>query len=77
MSERKKFWMIYGVGQRAPTMRHESFDLAHSEAKRLARNNPGIEFVVLEAVAAVFKQDVVTVSFAAPVDRRQDDGIPF
>lgn len=77
MTEHKKFWMIYGIGQREPTMRHESFDLAHYEAKRLARNNPGIEFVVLEAVAAVFKQDVVTVSLRADAERRNGDDTPF
>lgn len=77
MSEQKRFWMIHGIGQREPTMRHESFELAHTEAKRLARNNPGTAFAVLEAVALVFKQDVVTISLKADAERRNGDDIPF
>ncbi len=47
--DRHTFWMVYGVGQRAPTYRHPSAHAAEREAIRLAKECPGIEFVVLEA----------------------------
>lgn len=43
-------WMVYGVGQRAPTYEHTSEDRAREEAQRLARDHPGITFYVLKAV---------------------------
>lgn len=49
--EKQAFWMVYGVGQRAPTYKHLSEPAAELEAVRLAQANPGIEFVVLEAKA--------------------------
>ena len=60
MSEKPKhFWMVYGLDQGAPAVRHEAEHIATAEAKRLARNNPGIEFYVLESVARALKADVV------------------
>lgn len=50
-NEKQAFWMVYGVGQRAPTRKHLSEPAAEQEAVRLAQANPGIEFVVLEAKA--------------------------
>lgn len=44
-----KFWMVYGVYQRAPVCRHWSEDSAKTEALRLAKQNPDIAFVVLES----------------------------
>ncbi len=35
-------WLVYGVGQRSPTYEHTSEDSATNEAKRLAREHPGI-----------------------------------
>lgn len=43
-------WLVYGVGQRAPTHEHTSEEQAATEAKRLAREHPGITFFVLKAV---------------------------
>jgi transcriptional regulator with XRE-family HTH domain len=68
-----KFWMVYGVGQRAPAFQHASLHQAETEAKRLAISNPGIKFVVLEAVEA-FKAEkprVVTIGVT------ELDDIPF
>jgi hypothetical protein len=53
-----QFWMIYGIGQKEPTMRHSSYEDAEHEAKRLARNNPGTEFYILISVAKAKKVDV-------------------
>lgn len=68
------FWMVYGAGQGAPTARHGSQDIAETEARRLARNNPGIEFYVLQTVARAVKIDVQVTRF----ERRDIDAdIPF
>lgn len=75
---RAKFWMVYGVGQREPTMRHAHIADAAREAKRLARLYPDIAFVVLEAVSMMVKRDVDMITFKDHNDARQtDDNIPF
>lgn len=51
-----KFWMVLGSGE--PRFRHPSKASARTEAERLARANPGCEFVVLEALATVVKSDL-------------------
>jgi hypothetical protein len=54
----KPFWMVYGMGQGAPTVRHASEEAAVAEATRLARRNPDVAFVVLAATHSVLKRDV-------------------
>lgn len=51
MADKKhhEFWMVYGHNQRAPTYEHLSYSAAEAEARRLAREAPGITFFVLEA----------------------------
>jgi hypothetical protein len=73
-NEIEPFWMVYGEHQGPPTMRHASRVIADGEAKRLARNNPGIRFFVLESVAVAEKHDV---SFTTLTRRSIDDEIPF
>lgn len=77
-----KFWMVYGIDCGAPTARHGSKEIAETEAKRLARNNPGTTFVVLEAVTAIIKRDldVITLRERGSSDASAalaDDDIPF
>ena len=60
-----RFWMVYGETQGPPTVMHASRHLAKTEAARLARQNPGIAFYVLEAVEGVEKQDLRRVVFDA------------
>lgn len=67
----KPFFMVYGMGQGAPTARHDSFSRAKAEAERLARNNPGIEFYVLATVGCARKTDVEF----TPLNT--DDLVPF
>jgi hypothetical protein len=71
VSELKRFWMVYGVDQRAPAVQHSSEAVAIAEAQRLARNNPDVEFYVLESVARAVKADVVFERIERP------DPIPF
>ena len=69
------FWMVHAIGGGAPTYPHDSRISAETEAKRPARKAPGTVFVVLEAVGAVVKDDLQTITFrAAPLDDRD---IPF
>ncbi len=68
-----KFWMVYGIDQRAPVCRHWSEDSARTEALRLAKQNSDIAFVVLEATWAISSKSVVT-EFEVALG---DDDIPF
>lgn len=45
------FWMVLGGG--TPTYRHDNQTSAEKEAERLARQNPGTEFIVLESLKSV------------------------
>lgn len=71
----QRFWMIYGDGQRAPAYKHSTEESASAEAKRLARLNPEVTFYILEAVEAVFKRDIATVSLRGKSSA--DDELPF
>ena len=52
------FWFVLNPDGRAPRYRHTSEKSARDEAERLARNNPGVTFIVLKAVASVRSVDV-------------------
>lgn len=67
----RAFWMVYGMNQGAPTARHISFEVAKTEAERLARQHPGIEFYVMQPVSRSKRVDVET-EMLVP-----DDQIPF
>lgn len=70
MTRSEPFFMVYGYGQGAPNVIHDTFDQASAEAKRLADLHPGIRFYVLATVGAAEK---VSVHF-----RKIDaDEIPF
>lgn len=58
MTTSEPFWMIHGKGCGTPTVRHPTAEAAALEAKRLARANPGTEFVILQSVASALKTDV-------------------
>lgn len=45
------FWMVIGSG--VPNFRHDSLESAKKEAERLAKQQPGQGFTVLESVATV------------------------
>lgn len=59
MSE-SDFWMVYGMGSGAPTVRHADYPTAKREAERLARSNPGIDFYVMRPVSKSRRVDVET-----------------
>lgn len=76
------FWMVYGLHQKVPTARHKTEKSAVDEASRLARNNPGVQFFVLQATHNIVKRDVDIVTLSPDPYRSGpwdsgDDGIPF
>lgn len=53
-----KFWVIWNERGRAPVHKHYDRQAAESEAARLAQNNPGHEFHILESQQTVFLNNV-------------------
>lgn len=49
----KKYWMIHRKHGGKPYKEHESYSDACVEAKRLAQDNPGVKFAILEAIEYV------------------------
>lgn len=45
------FWMVWGEFGSQPRFKHSSKQSAEDEAKRLATNNPGQSFYVLESLS--------------------------
>ncbi|EKF40849.1 hypothetical protein NA8A_18197 [Nitratireductor indicus C115] len=77
MAAPETFWMVYGLGQRQPTVRHKTFASAQGEAERLARTVPGVAFYVLEAVSVSRRVDVETIRLREGLPYPCDDEIPF
>lgn len=76
------FFLVWNPIGGAPTMKQPSYSAAESEAKRLARANPGDSFFVLAAVAEAKKVDVGVTRFTINPDAHSsgcecDDCIPF
>lgn len=66
MDTNDTFWMIKGDG---PTNYvHTTEESARQEARRLARENPGTRFYVLQATKAFFVNDIIEIDL---------DTIPF
>jgi hypothetical protein len=55
----KRYWLVQCEDGGPPTVKHRTFEDAEREAERLARNNRGKTFVILEAMASVCTADVV------------------
>lgn len=75
------FFLVWCPTRSAPTVKQPSYGVAESEAKRLARLNPGESFFVLAAVAEAVKIDVGVTRFTIDpehhADRDWEDEIPF
>lgn len=82
MANESLFWVVWAEGGGNPTVKHGSQETANAEARRLARSNPGIRFVVLQPVHAVVKNDLITTTFKRAGDEPQwgrdmDEDLPF
>ncbi len=66
-----EFWLVWNAGAGKPTYRHDTFEQARDEAKRLAVRYPGNDFIVLKAVGGYHMPD------PGPQPIIIDDGIPF
>lgn len=76
MEQKEPFWMVYGLGQGAPTFKHDTPDAAKTEAERLARISPGTTFYVLQTVGRARKHDVDFQPIKSS-HRGFDDDLPF
>lgn len=78
-----RFYIVWSPsGQRPPSVRHWTYSEAATEARRLAKANPGSEFMVLAALSVATVRDPVEVShfsgaLSLPCEGNLDDGIPF
>lgn len=76
------FFVVWNPEGGPPTVKQPSYSVAETEAKRLARRNPGQSFFVLAAVAEAVKVDVGLTRFTIDPDHHAagctcDDCIPF
>lgn len=60
-SDQEKFWLVWSPQGRSP--KHETYELAKTEAARLARSNPGHQFYVMGAEHVVFTHDAISLDF--------------
>ena len=67
----EQFWMVKGAGP--ASVMHDSQRGAEREAERLARENPGQRFFVLEAIAMHRRVDVERIALRGDPDAE----IPF
>lgn len=67
----QQYYMVLQPSTNYTSYRHNDYQVAKAEAIRLAKNNPGKEFVVLAAVATIVKDDVKVDEVPA------SDHIPF
>lgn len=59
------FWFVWNPNGHAPRYRHPSEASAIKEAERLARENPGRTFIVLESVCARRVDDMLCIEMRA------------
>lgn len=57
--QHEKFYLVWCDGGGIPTAKHLSHSSACNEAERLAKNNSGKVFHVLECVTSVRRSDMV------------------
>jgi hypothetical protein len=57
MSVDNAFYLVWKGGGDTPTRRHDTIEEARMEQRRLAMENPGMEFFVLRAISGVIYRD--------------------
>jgi hypothetical protein len=67
------FWLVWSpTGQRPPRYQHPTYGSAQVEADRLARENPGCQFYVLQPVDSRVVRGLTRETFFI-----EDDQVPF
>jgi len=67
------FFLVWNPDGSAPTVKQPSYAVAETEAKRLARGNPGSSFFVLAAVAEAKRIEVGVTRFTINPDEHSAD----
>lgn len=67
----RAFYLVWNVGGGSPTVLHESYQMARTEAQRLARVHRGNTFAVLESLSAHQVSDMIDTAYETSRD------IPF
>ena len=79
METKNKVWVV--INDYLPTTitcRHDSYESADKEAKRLAKLHSDITFVVMESMNGYTVNNLVELKFVRPCDNPNDpDYIPF
>ena len=73
----KKFWVVWRQDGARPTVRHNSRSSAVAEATRLAREYPGGEFVVFEAIGSAKTTNVLWTAADEEESPAERNGLPF
>jgi hypothetical protein len=56
--KQESFYLVWNTIAGKPVVRHETLEKAREEARRLAQNNPCIEFFVLRAIEGItYRED--------------------
>lgn len=71
MKLQKKFFVWARTGH-IPKFEHDSFESARVESERLAKQNPGTRFYVLESVGVAVKKEVDFYEI-----KKEQEEIPF
>ncbi len=73
---RRQCWMVWTPNKNPPRSRHDTEAAAETEAERLAQQNPGEPFFVLEAVGLRVVDNMHRVNLRGAPSEFSDD-IPF
>lgn len=58
ITNQQAFWLVWQPETGKPNVKHDTFAEAQTEAERLARNNRGKRFYVLQAIAHAVVDEV-------------------
>ena len=73
----KKFWLVWNKDGFPPRYMHDSEKSAKLEAERLAKENHGKMFIVLQSISAKIVNPIIEVKFDANAYDQFEDDIPF
>lgn len=62
------FYLVWCPTGGAPTVPHASLSLAAREAERLARSNPGKQFIVVKSITAYERNDITVTDLSHTQD---------